>query len=96
MPGSMLARRPSGFALIACAGLALLCGPATHADDNAAPPPEDTVKVDRNTEAVINGALKYLATQQLADGSWTGDKSSPQSDKWAVAMTSYVMMAFMT
>ncbi len=56
---------------------------------------DDTVKVDPNTETVINGALKYLAAQQLPNGSWTGDKASPVSDKWAVAMTSYVMMAFM-
>jgi len=53
----------------------------------------DTVKVDPATAAVINGALKYLAAQQLADGSWSGDKSQPA--KYQVAMTSYVMMAFM-
>ncbi len=92
MPGSFFVRRLPGFALIA--GLALLTC-AARADDNPAPAPEDTVKVDKNTEAVINGALKYLASQQLADGSWTGDKSSTQSNKWAVAMTSYVMMAYM-
>jgi Prenyltransferase and squalene oxidase repeat len=55
----------------------------------------DTVKVDAPTEAVINGALKYLAAQQMPDGSWTGDKKNPQSANVAVAMTSYVMMAFM-
>jgi hypothetical protein len=55
----------------------------------------DTVKVDAPTEAVINGALKYLAAQQMPDGSWTGDKKIPQSANVAVAMTSYVMMAFM-
>jgi hypothetical protein len=94
MPGSMLARRISGIALIACTGLTLLACTAACADD-AGLSPGDTVKVDRNTEAVITGALKYLAAQQLPDGSWTGDKSSPESNKWAVAMTSYVMMAFM-
>jgi hypothetical protein len=92
----MLARRIPAIALMACAGMALLCRPSSRADDTAAPPPEDTVKVDKNTEAVINGALKYLAAQQLADGSWTGDKSSTQSNKWAVAMTAYVMMAYMS
>jgi hypothetical protein len=60
-----------------------------------APAPEDTVKVDKHTEAIINGALKYLASQQMPDGSWTGDKRNPGSNQWAVAMTSYVMMAFM-
>lgn len=54
----------------------------------------DTVKVDPRTEAVINGALKYLAEQQLPDGSWSGDKSKP-TNSWPVAMTSYVMMAFL-
>lgn len=93
MPGSLFACRLRGFALIAAA-LAFLSGATARAEEKA-PSPEDTVQVDKNTEAVINGALKYLASQQLADGSWTGDKSSPQSDKWAVAMTSYVMMAFM-
>jgi hypothetical protein len=75
------------------AGVILASISALPADD--APAPADTVKVDAQTEVIINGALKYLAAQQLADGSWTGDKSSPASNKWAVAMTSYVMMAFM-
>ena len=56
---------------------------------------EDKVKVDKNTEAIINGALKYLASQQMPDGSWIGDKNNPASSKYAVAMTSYVMMAFL-
>ncbi|MCE0483172.1 MAG: terpene cyclase/mutase family protein [Methylacidiphilales bacterium] len=54
----------------------------------------DTVKVDRQTEVVIDGALKYLASQQLPDGSWSGDKSHP-NNSWPVAMTAYVMMAFL-
>jgi len=57
---------------------------------------DDTVKVDKNTEVVINGALKYLAAQQLPNGAWSGDKSNAASTaKWPVAMTSYVMMAFL-
>jgi len=55
---------------------------------------DDTVKVDAGTETVINGALKYLAAQQLPDGSWSGDKDV-STNKYPVAMTSYVMMAFM-
>jgi hypothetical protein len=58
-------------------------------------PPEDTVKVTPATEAVVNGALKYLAAQQMPDGSWMGDKNNPATYKWPVAMTSYVMMAFL-
>lgn len=57
---------------------------------------DDNIKVDKNTEAIINGALKYLASQQMPDGSWIGDKNNPASSKWAVAMTSYVMMAFLS
>jgi hypothetical protein len=53
----------------------------------------NTVKVDGQTKIVIAGALKYLAAQQLPDGSWSGDKNRPNS--FPVAMTSYVMMAFM-
>jgi hypothetical protein len=58
-------------------------------------PQDDAVRVAPATEIVINGALKYLASQQMPDGSWIGDKNDPASGKWAVAMTSYVMMAFM-
>ena len=76
-------------------GAFLILNPALKADENSAPQPEDTVKVDKETEAVINGALKYLAAQQMPNGSWTGDKNNPGSSEHAVAMTSYVMMAFM-
>ncbi len=54
----------------------------------------DNVKVDVRTEAVVNGALKYLAAQQLPDGSWSGNKNIPNY-QWPVAMTAYVMMAFL-
>jgi hypothetical protein len=83
--------------LSACAALSAVSGSFSlrAADTATAPALEDTVKVDKNTEAVINGALKYLAAQQLADGSWSGDKTNPQSNGIAVAMTSYVMMAYM-
>jgi hypothetical protein len=90
--------RPSFFihriAVILSVALILLCDRiAPQADPAVAL--DDTVKVDQNTEAIINGALKYLAAQQLPDGSWSGSKSDPASSKYAVAMTSYVMMAFM-
>lgn len=92
MPGWIFALRVPRRAL--AVGAALIAAlPSLAPADNATS--SDTVKVDKSTEAVINGALKYLASQQLPDGSWTGDKSSPQSNKWAVAMTSYVMMAYM-
>lgn len=71
----------------------LLCPPLSIAQDEK-PAVSDTVEVDASTESVINGALKYLAEQQLPDGSWSGDKSNPKN-QWPVAMTSYVMIAFM-
>ena len=84
------------IAVLLSVGLFLSCDRlAPQAEPNAPAAADDTVKVDKNTETIINGALKYLAAQQLPDGSWTGDKSSTVSNKWAVAMTSYVMMAFM-
>ena len=90
------ARRIPRFAGVRSVVLFLaLCPLVLRADDLASLSPDDTVKVDKHTEAIINGALKYLASQQLADGSWTGNKASPESNKWAVAMTAYVMMAFM-
>ncbi len=83
------------IAVVLSAGLILSCDRVAPRAEPVQAAPDDTVKVDANTEAIINGALKYLAAQQLPNGSWTGDKNNPASDKWAVAMTSYVMMAFM-
>jgi hypothetical protein len=68
---------------------------ASSAPTSPASSDDDKVKVDKNTETIINGALKYLASQQMPDGSWIGDKNNPASAKYAVAMTSYVMMAFL-
>src|SRR6266849_9616042 len=63
----------------------------------AAPAPEkapvivqDNVVVDDATEAVIKGALKYLAAKQSPNGSWNaGGGEHP------VAMTAYTLMAFL-
>lgn len=88
-------------AILLLLGLALLSGnnaPCADTNPPATAPAtsgEDSVKVNKNTETIINGALKYLASQQLPNGSWSGDKSDPASAKNAVAMTSYVMMAFL-
>jgi hypothetical protein len=81
-------------AVFVIVGSVLWCGGAgLRADDQ--PVAGDTVKVAKSTETIINGALKYLAAQQLPNGSWTGDKNNPAESQWPVAMTSYVMMAFM-
>jgi hypothetical protein len=51
---------------------------------------KDKVVVDEKTEAVIKGALKWLASKQLPNGAWgsTGDEQ-----RYPIAMTGYVLMA---
>jgi hypothetical protein len=87
-----LRRLPGGrsFALVLSLGCVFLCAQTPVWAQKMT----DTVKVDAGTEAVINGALKYLAAQQMPDGSWTGDRNM-QNYNWPVAMTAYVMMAFL-
>ena len=66
-------------------------GPAMPTPQDAAATGEPTV--DGATEAVITGALKWLAASQGTDGAWfTGNRQRPQH---AVAMTGYTLMAFM-
>ena len=52
---------------------------------------KDTVIVDAQTDAIIKGALKWLASRQLPNGAW-GTAGMEQSHP--VAMTGYVLMAF--
>ncbi len=54
----------------------------------------EDVKVDPATVPIIEGALRYLADQQLPDGSWSGDKANADI-KFPVAMTSYALIAFL-
>lgn len=54
---------------------------------------EDPVKVDKETEEVIRGALRWLASKQLPNGSW-GSQGEESSRK--IAMTSYALIAFLT
>jgi len=60
----------------------------------AAPPPsrKDDVVVDEKTEAVIKGAMRWLASKQLPNGAWgtSGDET-----RHPVAMTGYVLMGFL-
>ena len=76
--------------LAALAALALAAFP-TRAEDPA-PPAADSVVVDAPTEAVLNGALRYLAEQQNGNGSWT---TQGRKGEHAVAMTGYVLMCFL-
>jgi squalene cyclase len=71
-----------------------LLSPILRAADPAAPPPEvpkDDVVVDDKTEAVIKGALKWLAAKQQPNGSWT----TGRGNEHPVAMTGYTLMAMM-
>ncbi len=61
------------------------------AADKVKPRPRDNVKVTPATEKVIQGALKYMADQQKADGSWG---SSREESRHPVAITGYTLIAF--
>lgn len=76
------------LALVVMVGSGLALRPAA-----AQPVRQDTVTVDEPTEAVIKGALKYLASKQTATGAWgaTGEEKQRQ-----IAMTGYVLMAFLS
>src|SRR5437899_2619995 len=52
----------------------------------------DVPEVDAQTEAIINGALKWLASKQGANGAWS---IAPGVQGHPVAMTGYALMAFM-
>src|SRR6266436_3903112 len=51
----------------------------------------DAVVVDEKTEAVIKGALRYLASRQEPSGAWA---SAPEEKQHPVAITGYTLMAF--
>src|ERR1039458_7819314 len=55
-------------------------------------PVDATVTVDPQTKQIIKGALKYLASQQHIDGSWSLREGM---DGHPVAMTGYTLLAFM-
>jgi len=51
----------------------------------------DPVTVDDATEAIIKGALKWFSSKQNANGSW----GLGSGDQYPVAMTGYVLMAYL-
>lgn len=81
--------------------IALIIAALSASTFAADPPPDprggaglgqDKVTVDPATEAIIRGALRWLASRQSGNGSWsTGD-----GERHEVAMTGYVLMSFMT
>jgi len=86
--------------LLAAAALTVLPLIAPPAALRAAPPPatpqaaeipRDDIVVDDRTETTIKGALKWLASKQQPNGSWNTGRGNDHP----VAMTGYVLMAFM-
>ena len=76
--------------------LSLICGLAASLQAAAPgakvkPRPRDNVKVAKEHEAYIQGALKYMAAKQKADGSW-GESSEER--RHPVAITGYTLIAF--
>ena len=55
-------------------------------------PATDNVVVDAPTESIITGALRHLVSQQQTNGSWT---AQGRKGDHPVAMTGYVLLAFM-
>ena len=74
--------------------LTVVIGVATSFAADPAPPapPKDPVVVDAKTEAVIKGALKFLAGKQLPNGAIT---SSDEEQRHPTAITAYALMGFM-
>ncbi len=76
--------------LVLLAALASAISPLRAQEAGAAA--ADSVVVDAPTEAVLNGALRYLAGQQNGNGSWTTQR---RKGEHPVAMTGYVLMCFL-
>lgn len=69
-----------------------LCIQAAPCLRAAAPSLEpDPIKIDSKTEAVVKGALKFLASKQLPNGAWG---NQDEELRHQVAITGYVLMAF--
>ncbi len=75
--------------LLIASALALFAAGSAWSEEAAA---IDSVVVDAPTEAVITGALRYLVSQQQTNGSWT---AQGRKGDHPVAMTGYVLLAFM-
>ncbi|HXG46664.1 MAG TPA: prenyltransferase/squalene oxidase repeat-containing protein [Methylomirabilota bacterium] len=71
--------------------LRLCCLLAALVPAAAAPKIEGDPVVDEKTEAVIKGALKWLASKQLPNGAWG---LSPDEQRHPIAITGYTLIAF--
>ena len=69
--------------------LALVLPPCPAAE----PAAQDAVTVDTQTEEILRGALRWLASKQNVNGSW--NESDTRRAMHPVAVTGYVLLAFM-
>jgi len=74
-----------------CLGIALLSLPMFGAAPRTAEPSKDPVVIDEKTEAVVKGALKWLASKQSPNGAWA---MSEEEQRHPIAITGYTLMAF--
>lgn len=65
--------------------------PRTPHKDSTAGLGQDLVTVDEETDRIIKGALRYLASKQNGNGSW----AASDGDRQETAMTGYVLVAFL-
>ena len=65
--------------------------PSQRARAAAAPPDTDDVVVDAQTEAIIKGALRFLAAKQSPSGSWASSSGNHHA-----ALTAYVLLCYMS
>lgn len=72
---------------------AALCVPALFPASAAEPAAQDAVVVDAQTEEVLRGAMRWLASKQNVNGSW--NESDSRRANHPVAITGYVLIAFM-
>src|SRR5687768_623517 len=73
-------------------GLVLCCFCAKAADPTLSEPSgKDPVVIDEKTEAIVRGALKWLASKQSPNGAWA---ASDEEQRHPVAITGYTLMAF--
>src|ERR1041385_4452720 len=88
----MTARVLAIFALCASQVLAAEAPPKEAPKGPGAGVGQERVTVDEKTDQLVRGGLKWPATRQNGNGSW----SASDGDQHEVAMTGYVLIAFMT
>jgi hypothetical protein len=88
--------RPTILLILALHAAALAADPArsggVNSKETTAGLGQEKVTVDEPTERIIRGALRYLASKQNGNGSW----SASDGDRQEAAMTGYVLITFLS